>query len=69
MLVLSRKQGQSIKLGSDVRITVVRIDRNNVRIGIEAPDGVSIYREEILADATAFHAVLTDQASRLELAS
>ncbi len=47
MLVLSRKLGQSFHVGSDVRITIVKIDRNSVRIGIQAPDDVSIQREEI----------------------
>jgi carbon storage regulator len=47
MLVLSRKLGQRFQIGQDVRITIVKIDRNAVRIGIEAPDDVTIYREEI----------------------
>jgi carbon storage regulator len=47
MLVLSRKLGQSFHIGPDVRITIVKIDRNSVRIGIHAPDDVSIQREEI----------------------
>ena len=47
MLVLSRKLGQRFQVGHDVRITIVKIDRNSVRIGIEAPDDVTIYREEI----------------------
>ncbi len=47
MLVLSRKLGQSFHVGEDVRITIVKIDRNSVRIGILAPDEVSIQREEI----------------------
>jgi carbon storage regulator len=47
MLVLSRKLGQSFHVGSDVCITIVKIDRNSVRIGIHAPDHVSIQREEI----------------------
>ena len=47
MLVLSRKLGQSFHVGPDVRITIVKIDRNSVRIGIHAPDDVSIQREEI----------------------
>jgi carbon storage regulator len=47
MLVLSRKLGQSFRVGSDVRVTIVKIDRNSVRIGIDAPDEVSIQREEI----------------------
>jgi carbon storage regulator len=48
MLVLSRKLGQRFQVGPEVRITIVKLDRNAVRIGIEAPDGLTIYREEIL---------------------
>lgn len=48
MLVLSRKLGQRVKVGPDVRVTIVKIDRNTVRIGIEAPDDVMVYREEIV---------------------
>ena len=47
MLVLSRKLGQSFHVGSDVRVTIVKIDRNSVRIGIQAPDEVPVQREEI----------------------
>jgi carbon storage regulator len=48
MLVLSRKLGQRFQVGQDVRITIVKIDRNSVRIGIEAPGDVTVYREEIV---------------------
>jgi carbon storage regulator len=48
MLVLSRKLGQRFQVGQDVRITIVKIDRNAVRIGIEAPADVTVYREEIV---------------------
>jgi carbon storage regulator len=48
MLVLSRKLGQRFQVGDDVRITIVKIDRNAVRIGIEAPGKVTVYREEIV---------------------
>ncbi len=48
MLVLSRKLGQRFQVGPDVRITIVKVDRNSVRIGIEAPGDVVIYREEIV---------------------
>ena len=47
MLVLSRKLGQSFHVGPEVRVTIVKIDRNSIRIGIEAPDDVSVQREEI----------------------
>lgn len=48
MLVLSRKLGQAFSVGDDVHITIVKIDRHSVRIGIEAPGHVTIYREEIV---------------------
>jgi len=48
MLVLSRKLGQRFQVGQDVRVTIVKIDRNSVRIGIEAPSDVTVYREEIV---------------------
>jgi carbon storage regulator len=47
MLVLSRKLGQRFQVGGDIKVTIVKIDRNSVRIGIEAPDDVSVHREEI----------------------
>jgi carbon storage regulator len=50
MLVLSRKLGQRFQVGEDVRITVVKIDRNSVRIGIEAPGEVLVYREEVVTE-------------------
>ena len=51
MLVLSRRLGQRFQIGEDVRITIVKVDRNSVRIGIEAPADVMIRREEILEEA------------------
>ena len=47
MLVLSRKSSQQIMIGPDIRITIVKIDRNQVRIGIQAPAGVTILRQEL----------------------
>jgi carbon storage regulator len=47
MLVLSRKVGEKILIGDHVTVTVVRVNQGTVRIGVEAPDGVVILREEI----------------------
>jgi carbon storage regulator len=47
MLVLSRKLGEKILIGDSIVLTVVKIDRNQIRLGIEAPSEVAIYREEI----------------------
>jgi carbon storage regulator len=49
MLVLSRKQSQQVAIGPDIRITIVRLERNQVRLGIEAPRGVTVLRAELLA--------------------
>lgn len=48
MLVLSRKLGEKIYIGENVCITVVDIDRGKIRLGIEAPRDVPIYRQELL---------------------
>jgi carbon storage regulator len=37
-------------IGSDIKITIVKVERNQVRIGIEAPRGVTILRDELIAD-------------------
>lgn len=47
MLVLSRCVGQSIKIGDDITISVVRIEKGNVRLGIEAPLDVAIVRDDV----------------------
>lgn len=47
MLVLTRKLGESININENIKITVIDIKGNQVRIGIEAPKEFSIHREEI----------------------
>ena len=47
MLVLSRKIGQSLLIGNDIRIKVVEIRGQQVRLGLEAPDDVPVIREEL----------------------
>jgi carbon storage regulator len=48
VLVLSRKLGEKIYIGDNICITVVDIDRGKIRLGIEAPRDVPIYRQELL---------------------
>jgi len=48
MLVLSRRVGERILIGDDIRVTVVRVAQGVVRLGIEAPENMPIVREEIL---------------------
>ena len=47
MLILTRKPGESIYIGEDVKITIVEIRGHQIRVGIEAPKDMRIYREEI----------------------
>ena len=47
MLVLSRKVGQRIQIGDDICVTVLSVNGNSVRIGITAPDEVTVHREEV----------------------
>lgn len=49
MLVLSRKLGEKIIIGDNISITIIDIDRGKVRLGIEAPRSVPVYRHELLA--------------------
>jgi carbon storage regulator len=48
MLVLSRKLGEKIYIGENICITVVDIDRGKIRLGIEAPRNVPVFRQELL---------------------
>ena len=47
MLILTRKQRQSVRIGEDITITVVTVRGKQVRFGIEAPPRVNIRREEL----------------------
>lgn len=48
MLVLRRKLGEGIAIGDKVRLMVVEIQGNQVKLGIEAPRGISIHRLEVM---------------------
>lgn len=47
MLILTRRISESIIIGDDVKISVLGVKGNQVRLGIEAPKDVSVHREEI----------------------
>jgi carbon storage regulator len=47
MVILTRRPGDTIRINDRVRVTVLRVQANQVRIGIEAPASVSVDREEV----------------------
>jgi carbon storage regulator len=47
MLILTRRPGERVVIGDEILVTVMGVSGHTVRLGIEAPSGVPIYREEI----------------------
>jgi carbon storage regulator len=47
MLILTRRVGESIKIGEEVTVTVLGVKGNQVRVGVAAPKSVAVHREEI----------------------
>jgi len=47
VLVLTRRKGEALVLGDDVEITVLEVSRHQVKLGVQAPRSVSVYRKEI----------------------
>lgn len=48
MLVLSRRIGEAIVVGGNIRIVVLSVTGSSVRFGVEAPRSISVHREEVL---------------------
>lgn len=47
MLILTRKLGQAIRIGNEIKITISDVKGKQVRVGIEAPDEMAVHREEV----------------------
>ncbi|MEL4106753.1 carbon storage regulator CsrA [Oscillospiraceae bacterium CM] len=50
MLVLTRKQNEGILIGNDIVVTVISIDGDKIRLGIDAPKHIRVIREELLKE-------------------
>ncbi|NOY83899.1 MAG: carbon storage regulator CsrA [Nitrospirae bacterium] len=48
MLILRRKAGEAISIGDEIRVVIIEVKGSQVKIGVEAPLGISIYRDELL---------------------
>lgn len=49
MLIITRREGEKLMIGDDVVITVVEVNGSTIRLGIEAPRALPVYREELWA--------------------
>ena len=70
MLVLTRRLGESIRIGDDICVRVMEIGRNQVRVAIEAPRDVPVHREEVyeqvqIENQQAAASISRDQAAEL----
>ncbi len=69
MLVLSRKLGEEIVIDGNIRVKVVGIQGNRVKLGVVAPDSVTIHRHEIHATRMEFAEAIEAAADRAEIVS
>lgn len=63
MLVLGRKVGEQVYVGSDIVITIVSVEGRRVRLGITAPEQIPIHREEVRSRADAADALRHERLS------
>lgn len=47
MLILTRRIGENLIIGDDIKVTILGVKGNQIRVGIEAPQEVSVHRQEI----------------------
>ena len=67
MLILQRKEGESLHIGDDVEITVLAVEAGRVRLAIQAPRSVTILRSELKIAAEATREAAEEELSPLEL--
>ncbi len=59
MLILTRRVGETLMIGDDIKVTVLGFNGNQVRIGIEAPKDVAVHREKIYQRILAENSIAT----------
>ncbi|WP_158867135.1 carbon storage regulator [Leifsonia sp. AG29] len=63
MLVLTRKPGERVLIGDDIVVTILDARGDGIRIGIDAPRGIRIQRDEVVKAVTAANQEATEQAA------
>ncbi len=66
MLALSRKQGEALVLGNDIEVTILEIKGDQVKIGINAPKSVPVYRKELYIQIKNANQEAIEQANAVE---
>ena len=64
MLVLTRKLGESIVIGNNVRVTILEMQGKQIRLGIEAPPEISVHRGEVYERIEAENRLAAETAHR-----
>lgn len=69
MLILSRKIDQKIRIGDDIILTIIDVKGDQVKIGVEAPSNVKVYRQEVFSaiqsENTAANNISVEQLNKL----
>ena len=50
MLILSRKVDEKIKIGTDITLTIIEVKGDQVKVGVEAPKNVKVFRQEVFEE-------------------
>ncbi len=66
MLALTRKAGESIMIGNDIEITILEIRGEQIKIGINAPKSVPVYRKEVYVQIQDANKEAADQSNPVE---
>lgn len=66
MLVFTRRRNEAIMIGDGITVRVIRVGRNGVRIGVEAPPSISVHRQEVYDQIRAANVSASGAPSRIE---
>mgnify|MGYP000039872764 CR=1 FL=1 len=67
MLILTRKIGESVTIGNDIKVKIISVDQNQVKLGFEAPSDIPIFREELIAKVKNMNIEASSSFSKLDL--